>query len=49
VATRAGVKKLVLSHIVPADDPTITDDIWRAGAQQHFSGDVIVGRDLLVV
>jgi ribonuclease BN (tRNA processing enzyme) len=49
VAERAGVKTLVLSHLAPADDAVVSDEVWRDGAAQHFSGEVIVGRDLLVV
>ena len=49
VAQEAGVKLLVLSHLVPADDPAITDAMWIEGARVHFRGPVIVGRDLLEV
>ena len=49
VATRCGVATLVLTHFVPGDDPSITDEIWRAGAQEHFAGTVVVGKDLLEV
>ena len=47
VARAAGVKKLVLSHFVPSDDPTVTDQMWLEGARVHFSGEVILGKDLL--
>ena len=49
VAQEAGVRLLVLSHLVPADDPAITDEMWIAGARVHFRGRVIVGKDLLEV
>jgi len=49
VAARAGVKTLVLSHFVPGDDPTITDEMWAEGVRKNFSGQIIVGRDLLEV
>lgn len=45
VAAKAGVKKLVLSHLVPAS-PTITDEMWLDGVRKHFGGEAIVGRDL---
>ena len=48
VAARAGVKKLVLSHLVPAF-PTITDAMWLEGVRKHFHGEAIVGRDLMEV
>jgi ribonuclease BN (tRNA processing enzyme) len=49
VARDAGVKTLVLSHLVPADDPTVTERMWIDAARSHFAGTVIVGRDLLEV
>ena len=45
VAARAGVRKLVLSHLVPAF-PSITDDMWLSGVRKNFKGEAIVGRDL---
>ena len=47
VAQAAGVKTLVLSHLVPADDPEVTDGMWIAAAQSTFRGTVILGKDLL--
>lgn len=49
VAQAAGVRLLVLSHLIPADDRTITDEMWISAARTHFKGRVIVGRDLLEV
>jgi ribonuclease BN (tRNA processing enzyme) len=49
LAQAAGVKTLVLSHLIPTDDPSITDAMWIAEAKRHFSGEVIVGRDLLTI
>src|SRR5256885_7171497 len=49
VATAAGVKTLVLSHLVPADDPTVTDETWLEAARPHFSGRIVVARDLLEI
>src|SRR6185369_3364499 len=49
IAARAGVKTLVLSHLVPGDDPSITDEQWAEGVRKHFSGKVVVGKDLLEV
>jgi ribonuclease BN (tRNA processing enzyme) len=49
VAQAAGVKTLVLSHFVPADDPTITDQMWLDAARSHFRGDIIVGKDLMEI
>jgi ribonuclease BN (tRNA processing enzyme) len=49
VAQAAGVKTLVLSHLVPPDDPVVTDQMWIEAARTHFRGQVIVGKDLLEV
>jgi ribonuclease BN (tRNA processing enzyme) len=49
VATSAGVRTLVLSHFVPADNPPVTDAMWLQGAQANFSGEVIVGHDLMTL
>jgi ribonuclease BN (tRNA processing enzyme) len=45
VAAAAGVRRLVLSHLVPADDPTLTDDMWIAAAAAHFGGEIVVAHD----
>jgi ribonuclease BN (tRNA processing enzyme) len=47
VAQEAGVKKLVLSHLVPADDPAVTDSMWLEAARTHFKGEVVVGQDMM--
>jgi len=49
LAAEAGVKTLVLSHLVPSDDPSITDEMWLEGPRKHFGGTIVVGRDLLEV
>lgn len=49
VAQAAGVKTLVLSHLIPADDPEVNEQMWIEAARTHFDGSVIVGRDLLEV
>lgn len=48
-AQEAGVGTLVLSHLVPAEDPTISDEMWTDAARRHFRGRVILGRDLLEI
>ena len=49
VAAAAGVKTLVLSHFVPADDPLVTEKMWADTARQDFTGTIIVGRDLMEI
>jgi ribonuclease BN (tRNA processing enzyme) len=49
LAQEAGVKTLVLSHLVPPDDPEVTEAMWVEAARRRFRGTVIMGRDLLEV
>jgi ribonuclease BN (tRNA processing enzyme) len=49
LAAAAGVKTLVLSHLTPQDDASITDDMWMEGVRKHYKGEIIVGRDLLEI
>jgi ribonuclease BN (tRNA processing enzyme) len=49
VATEAGVRTLVLSHFVPGGAPAISDEIWRNAVRPFFSGNLIIGRDLLEI
>lgn len=50
LAAEAGVKTLVLTHFVPSE-PTghIPDDAWVAAARKRFAGEVVAGRDLMVL
>ena len=47
VATDAGVRQVVLSHIGPGDPRQVTDDQWERGVTSTFSGAVTVGHDLV--
>jgi ribonuclease BN (tRNA processing enzyme) len=49
IAKQAGIKKLVLNHLVPPDDPSVTEEMWAGPARSQFDGEVIVGRDPLEV
>ena len=49
IAAQAGVKTLVLTHLVPGDDPSITDEQWSQGVKKYFRGTVVVGKDLMEV
>jgi hypothetical protein len=44
----AFAKTLVLSHLTPAID-SIDDETWRAPVAKYFKGEIIVGKDLMVV
>jgi ribonuclease BN (tRNA processing enzyme) len=47
IAGEAHVGTLVLSHLIPAEDPAVTEAMWSDAARRHFNGRVIVGRDLM--
>ena len=49
IAGQAGVKTLVLTHFVPGNDPSITDEQWSEGVRKHFKGRIVVGRDSMVI
>jgi ribonuclease BN (tRNA processing enzyme) len=48
IATKAGVKTLVLNHFVPGI-VAIPDHVWYNAVKPHFKGRVIVGHDLMVL
>jgi ribonuclease Z len=45
IAARAGVKTLVLTHLIPGD----AEETFRARAAKKFKGEIVVGRDLMRV
>lgn len=47
IAKEANVKNLVLNHFVPPDDKSLTDEVWLNAVRSTFSGNIIVGKDLL--
>src|SRR5687767_15611388 len=49
IAARAGVKTLVLTHFVPGNDPSITDEQWSEGVRKHFKGRIVIGKDLMEI
>lgn len=49
IAAEAGVGRLVLNHLIPADDAQIGEAEWRAALAGTWSGPLTVGRDGLVV
>jgi len=49
IAAQAEVKTLVLSHFVPGDDASITDEMWAEGVRKHFKRRIVVGKDLLEI
>lgn len=48
IAAKAGVKTLVLSHLLPGDE-SIDGSIWAAEARRHFGGDIVVGKDKMLL
>jgi ribonuclease BN (tRNA processing enzyme) len=49
IASDAGVRRLVLNHLIPADDPEIGEADWIAAVRKTWSGDLTIARDGLVV
>ena len=49
IATQAGVKMLVLNHLVPADDPSVTEKTWIDAVRPTWNGDLVVGHDLMEI
>jgi ribonuclease BN (tRNA processing enzyme) len=49
IATEARVGLLALHHLVPADDPLVTEDHWIAALRSQYQGPLVVGRDGLVL
>ncbi|BCG95197.1 hydrolase [Mesorhizobium sp. 131-2-1] len=49
IASDAGVKRLVLNHLIPADDPEIGESDWEAAVRKSWAGDLTIARDGLVV
>jgi ribonuclease BN (tRNA processing enzyme) len=49
VAAEAQVHTLVLSHFVPGDDPSITGAMWTEDVRKTFTGEIVVGRDLMAI
>jgi ribonuclease BN (tRNA processing enzyme) len=47
VAKEARVKTLVLTHLVPGDDPRVPDEAWTDEPRRDFDGEVVLGRDLM--
>ncbi len=47
IAAQAKVKHLVLTHLVPSDDPNIIDADWLNEVNKHYRGPVTVGKDLM--
>lgn len=48
-AANAGVKALALSHLIPSDDPTYTEQDWKAAVEGIWMGALHVGTDGLKI
>ena len=49
IATEAGVKTLVLSHLVPADAAGMTAQTWADAVRPTFKGEIVVAHDLMEI
>lgn len=49
IAAQAGVGRLVLNHLIPADDPTVGPADWEAAARVAWEGPLTIASDGLLV
>ena len=49
IASDAGVRRLVINHLIPADDSAIGEADWEAAVRKSWAGDLTIARDGLVV
>jgi ribonuclease BN (tRNA processing enzyme) len=49
MASEAGVKTLVLNHVIPGALMNLPDEAYFAGIRRHYGGKVIVGKDQMVL
>jgi ribonuclease BN (tRNA processing enzyme) len=49
IAKQAGVATLALTHLLPSEEQLVAEDIWRQEAARHYSGNIIIGRDLMLL
>lgn len=49
IAMAAGARHLILNHLVPADDPDVTDKTWLERCAKVWDGRVTVGHDGLEI
>ncbi|UDL91276.1 MBL fold metallo-hydrolase [Mesorhizobium sp. PAMC28654] len=49
IASDAGIGRLVLNHLIPADDAEIGEADWAAAVRKTWAGDLTIARDGLVV
>ena len=45
IANKAGVRRLALSHLIPADDPSYGPKDWQDACADHYDGELIIGHD----
>ncbi len=45
IARDAGVRHLVLNHLVPADDPLTRPEHWEGAVREAYAGPLTIARD----
>ena len=40
---------LALNHLVPADDPLVTEGHWMEAVRRHYAGPLMIGHDGLTL
>ena len=43
--TQAAAKLLVAHHLIPADDPEVTESDWRRAIAETWIGELAIARD----
>ena len=49
IAAEAGIGLLALNHLVPADDPLVTEQHWVEAVRSQYAGPLVIGRDGLAL
>ena len=47
MATRAGVKKLIMTHLLPTTTPKDDYERYKTEASLYFKGEITVAKDLM--
>ncbi len=49
IAEAAGISTLVLNHLLPGALRDVNDELYLEGIRRHYGGEVIIGKDLMVL
>jgi ribonuclease BN (tRNA processing enzyme) len=49
IATKAGVNTIALTHLLPSDERLVSEQVWRQEVARHYNGNIVIGRDLMIL